>query len=83
MEMFTLRTARDRLGLSQKEAAEKIGISIDALSKYERGKTFPNIPVLKRIEQVYGVEYSQLIFLSNNNEGMKEGKTWKRKKFKV
>lgn len=62
MEMFTLRTARDRLGLSQKEAAEKIGISIDALSKYERGKTFPNIPVLKRIEQVYGVEYSQLIF---------------------
>ncbi|PWL65968.1 MAG: XRE family transcriptional regulator [Amedibacillus dolichus] len=67
MEMFTLRTARDRLGLSQKEAAEKIGISIDALSKYERGKTFPNIPVLKRIEQVYGVEYSQLIFLSNNN----------------
>ena len=67
MEMFTLRTARDRLGLSQKEAAEKIGISIDALSKFERGKTFPNIPVLKRIEQVYGVEYSQLIFLSNNN----------------
>lgn len=67
MEMFTLRTARDRLGLSQKEAAEKIGISIDALSNYERGKTFPNIPVLKRIEQVYGVEYSQLIFLNSNN----------------
>ena len=38
-EMYTLRTARDRLGLTQKEAAKKLGISDDVLSNYERGKT--------------------------------------------
>ena len=66
-EMYTLRTARDRLGLTQKEAAKKLGISDDVLSNYERGKTYPNIPMLKKIEEVYQVEYDQLLFLEKNN----------------
>lgn len=66
-EMYTLRTARDRLGLTQKEAAKKLGISDDVLSNYERGKTYPNIPMLKKIEEVYQVEYDQLLFLEKDN----------------
>ena len=61
-EMYTLRTARDRLGLTQKEAAKKLGISDD-----ERGKTYPNVPMLKKIEEVYQVEYDQLLFLEKDN----------------
>ena len=48
MEKYTLKTARDRLKLTQKEAANKIGISEDTLSNYERGKSYPDIPTLKR-----------------------------------
>ena len=66
-EMYTLRTARDRLGLTQKEAAKKLGISDDVLSNYERGKTYPSIPMLKKIEEVYQVEYDQLLFLEKDN----------------
>lgn len=66
-EMFTLKTARDRLGLTQKEAAKKLGISDDVLSNYERGKTYPNVLMLKKIEEVYQVEYDQLLFLERNN----------------
>lgn len=66
-EMYTLRTARDRLGLTQKEAAKKLGISDDVLSNYERGKTYPKIPMLKKIEEVYQVEYDQLLFLEKDN----------------
>ena len=66
-EMYTLRTARDRLGLTQKEAAKKLGISDDFLSNYERGKTYPNVPMLKKIEEVYQVEYDQLLFLEKDN----------------
>ena len=61
--MYTLKTARDRLGLSQKEAAKRLGISDDVLSNYERGKTYPNVLMLKKIESVYGVKYDQLLFL--------------------
>lgn len=66
-EMYTLRTARDRLGLTQKEAAKKLGISDDVLSNYERGKAYPNVPMLKKIEEVYQVEYDQLLFLEKDN----------------
>ena len=65
--MYTLRTARDRLGLSQKEAAKRLGISDDVLSNYERGKTYPNVLMLKKIEEVYDVKYDQLLFLEKNN----------------
>lgn len=60
---MTLKTARELTGLTQSEAATKIGISTDTLGNYERGKSYPDIPVLRKIEQVYQVQYSQLIFL--------------------
>ena len=66
-QMYTLKTARDRLGLSQKEAAKRLGISDDVLSNYERWKTYPNVLILKKIESVYGVKYDQLLFLEKNN----------------
>ena len=66
-QMYTLKTAIDILGLSQKEAAKRLGISDDVLSNYERGKTYPNVLMLKKIESVYGVKYDQLLFLEKNN----------------
>ena len=30
---------------------------------YERGKSYPDIPVLRKIEELYGVPYNRLIFL--------------------
>lgn len=60
---FTLRTAREKKQLTQEEAAKKIGISTDTLGNYERGKSYPDVPVLRRIEEVYEIPYEQLIFL--------------------
>ena len=64
---ITLKAARVSKGLTQKEAAKLIGVTVDTLANYEKGKTYPDIPILKRIESVYGVEYNQLIFLPENN----------------
>lgn len=60
---FTLKTAREMKRLTQEEAAKEIGVSTDTLGNYERGKSYPDIPVLRRIEEVYGIKYDQLIFL--------------------
>lgn len=60
----TLKTARELKKLSQEKAAELIGVSVDTLSNYERGKTFPDVKTLKRIEEVYEVSYNQLIFFT-------------------
>ena len=64
---ITLKSARVNRGLTQVKAAELIGITVDTLSNYERGKSFPDVPIIKRIEEVYGVPYNDLIFFPINN----------------
>lgn len=60
---LTLKAARINKGLSQEEAARLIGVGTDTLGNYERGVTYPDVPVLKKIEKVYNVEYKDIIFL--------------------
>jgi transcriptional regulator with XRE-family HTH domain len=64
---ITLKAARVNVGLTQKQAAEKLGISDNALWNYENGRSFPNVKVIKEMETVYGVSYNDLIFLPTNN----------------
>lgn len=59
---ITLKSARVNKNLTQAEAAKKLRISVDTLSNYERGKSYPDVPVIKRMEDLYGVPYSELIF---------------------
>ena len=59
---FTLKTAREMKGYTQETAAKLIGVSVDTLGNYE-GKSYPDVPVLRKIEEVYGIPYEQLIFL--------------------
>lgn len=60
---MTLKQARELTGMTQAEAAKKIGVSSDTLGNYERGKSYPDIPVLRRIEYLYGIPYDRIIFL--------------------
>lgn len=60
---MTLKTAREIAGLTQTNAAQKLGVSSSTLSSYEQGKSYPDIPTLKKIEALYHVNYNQLIFL--------------------
>lgn len=57
-----------KLKLSQSEASKLIGVSKDTLSNYERGTSFPDVPVIKNIEKVYGIKYDQIIFLTHIND---------------
>lgn len=59
----TLKMAREIRGYTQEEAAKLIGISVDTLGNYERGKSYPDVPILRKIESIYGVAYDHIIFL--------------------
>lgn len=67
MERYTLKTARDRVKLTLTEAAKELGITAETLSSYEKGKTFPDVPMIMRIEVLYGVKYNEIIFLVDNH----------------
>lgn len=61
---ITLKAARVNKGLNQSEAASQLNVSVETLRNYENGKSFPNVDILKRIEELYGVEYKDINFLS-------------------
>lgn len=60
---ITLKAARMNKGYDQETAARLIGVSSDTLSNYERGKTFPDVQILKKIEKVYDIKYDDINFL--------------------
>ncbi len=61
---INLKAARINKNLTQEEAAKQLGISKYTLSNYERGKSFPDVSVIKTIEKVYEVEYDNIIFFT-------------------
>ena len=64
---ITLKAARVNQNLNQKEAAKLLGISVKTLQNYEAGSSFPDVPIIERIERAYHVKYADLIFLPHNN----------------
>jgi transcriptional regulator with XRE-family HTH domain len=63
---ISLKAARVNKKLTQLEAAEQIGVSEQALRNWERGKTFPTVPFIRKLEEVYGVSYADIIFLPDD-----------------
>lgn len=59
---ITLKAARVNVGFTQKEAAEKIGVTEYTVFNWEKGRSFPNVKNLKAIEEAYRVSYQDLIF---------------------
>ncbi len=54
-------------GLSQEELAEKIGVSRQAVSKWETGEALPEITKLKALADIFGVTTDYLLDDSKDN----------------
>lgn len=59
----TLKGLRAMRNWTQREAAEAIGVSVETWANYEKGKTYPDVPVIKSIEKVFDVTYNDIFFL--------------------
>lgn len=64
--MMTLKAARVNKELTQKKAADLIGVNVSTLSKWEKGKSYPTNKRIPKILEVYGVSYDEIIFLPVN-----------------
>ena len=60
---------RQRAGLTQEQLAEIMGVSKQAISKWESGKSNPEIEKLKRYSEQFGVSLDDLL---NENVGLEE-----------
>lgn len=60
--MITLKAARVNKNMRQRDAAKALGISLATLCKYEKGRTFPDVPVIRKIEELYDINYNDINF---------------------
>jgi HTH-type transcriptional regulator/antitoxin HipB len=51
-----VRTRREELGLSQRQLAERAGMTQPGVARFEAGGTTPTIPVLERLARALGLQ---------------------------
>jgi transcriptional regulator with XRE-family HTH domain len=56
--IFELRT---KLGFSQEELAEKVFVTRQAVSRWEKGETVPNTETLKLLSKLFDVSINTLL----------------------
>lgn len=71
-----LKLLRLSLGITQKDFAEKIGITASALSSYENNLKNPSITVAKRIAETFNVSIDWLCGLTNEMNSEEDIKTY-------
>lgn len=50
--------ARKKINLSQAELAKQVSISSQAVGKWERGESMPDITTLSRLSEIFGVDFN-------------------------
>jgi uncharacterized protein YjbI with pentapeptide repeats len=65
-----IATARKKMNLSQAELGQKVSISPQAVGKWERGESMPDISTLNRLAEIFNVDlnYFSDSFLTNEVE---------------
>lgn len=62
---FTLKMLRAKSNLTQEEVAKKLNISSSTWSKWENGKSYPDVQDIMKIEKIFNISYSDINFLIN------------------
>ncbi len=60
-----LRAARSARGLTQAEAAERVGVAVEVFGRLERGRTLPRADTLVRVASALGVSADALLGLDS------------------
>lgn len=66
MRKMSLKLLRIDAGMTQEEVSTALGISPSTWSKWENGKSFPDVLDIVKIEQLFNISYSDIKFLTNN-----------------
>ena len=56
-----IRTQRKSIGMSQEKLAERLGVSRQAVAKWEKGETLPDIESCVKLADLFGVPVDALV----------------------
>ncbi|NAS19600.1 helix-turn-helix domain-containing protein [Clostridium butyricum] len=63
-----LKRLREQQGLTQKQLAEKVGISVSNITKYEKGQLEPSIERLISLSEALNTSISNILTNSSNSD---------------
>jgi transcriptional regulator with XRE-family HTH domain len=63
-----IKEIRKNNNLTQKDFAEKLGVTPQAVSKWENGKNIPDISVLKEIKKISNIDLDSILDGENNKK---------------
>lgn len=66
MPKITLKVLRVASDMTQAEVAQKLNISPSTWSKWENGRSYPNVEEIQKIEKLFNIGYSDINFLPRN-----------------
>ena len=66
-----IKEIRIKNNLTQKEFAEKLGVTFQAVSKWENGKNIPDISLLKEISRMFNVDINEILDGEKKQENKK------------
>lgn len=59
--MTAIKTYRERMGLTQKQIAEELGVTAPAVTQWETGERKPNIIMLKKLSVILKCSTDELL----------------------
>lgn len=59
--ILLIKELRERHNLTQKEFADKVGLSVSTIRKYEKGKCIPRTKNIIKIADAFGVSLESLV----------------------
>ena len=63
---YSLKAIRVNHNETQEQSAKAIGVSVETWQNYEKGITFPDVPIINRIIEHFGVSYDNINFFCND-----------------
>ena len=74
IDFSRLKRSRTQSGLTQEELAEKVGVSRQAVAKWERGESVPDIDSCMKLADIYGTTVDMLVRSFGKQEHTGDGK---------
>ncbi|MBS9335642.1 helix-turn-helix transcriptional regulator [Fructobacillus papyrifericola] len=85
-----IKQLREEHSLTQQELADKVHVSRQTVSTWERGKNYPSLDVLRELSQLFGLSFEKLVFgeeqmtkkddtIANRVNGDRKKKKWYKK----
>lgn len=68
----TMRSARNRIGLTQKEPARQVGVATEVYGRFERGRLLPSVGMIVALCRALHANPSEILGFAVFSEGMKK-----------